>query len=188
MTTDVATTLTATRSTWEFDPAHTSVEFKVKHMMITTVKGRFTGVQGKIIGDVENPTQAEVDVVIDAASVDTRNEQRDAHLRSADFLDVENFPHITFKSSRVDRVNDDEIKVSGDLTIRGVTRQVTLDVEIAGVGTSPFGTQVSGMSAKTAINRKDFGLNWNVALETGGWLVGEEVKIEIDIEAIKQSS
>lgn len=188
MATDVATTLTATRSTWDFDPAHTSVEFKVKHMMITTVKGRFTSVHGRIIGDVEDPTQAEVDVVIDAATVDTRNDQRDAHLRSADFLDVENFPQITFKSTRVERVSDDRVKVTGDLTIRGVTREVTLDVEISGVGKTPFGTEVGGLTATTSINRKDFGLNWNVALEAGGWLVGDEIKVEIDIEAVKQQA
>ncbi|MGI8827159.1 MAG: YceI family protein [Chloroflexota bacterium] len=186
MATEMATTLTATRSTWDFDPAHTSVEFKVKHMMITVVKGRFTGVQGEISGNADDPSQAEVDVVIDASTVDTRHEQRDTHLRSADFLDVENFPHITFKSTRVDRVDGDELKVIGDLTIHGVTKEVTLDVAIAGVGKSPYGMEVGGLEAKTTINRKDFGLNWNVALEAGGWLVGDEIKIEIDVEAIKQ--
>lgn len=186
MAIDTATTLTATRSTWDLDPTHTSVEFKVKHMMITTVKGRFSGVQGKITGNVEDPTRAQIDVVIDAATIDTRTEQRDAHLRSADFLDTENFPQITFKSSHVERVSDGELKVTGDLTIRGVTKEVVLDVEISGVGTSPYGMEVAGLTATTAINRKDFGLSYNLALETGGWLVSDEVKIEIDIEAVKQ--
>lgn len=186
MTTETATTYPITRSTWEFDPAHTSVEFRVKHMMVTTVKGRFTGVQGKIIGNVEDPAQSDVNVVIDAASIDTRNDQRDAHLRSADFLDVEKFPHITFKSAHVEHIGDDELKVIGDLTVRNVTKEVTLDVTLNGTGKSPYGMELTGLEAKTTINRKEFGLNWNVALETGGWLVGDEIKIEIDVEAIKQ--
>jgi polyisoprenoid-binding protein YceI len=186
MATDTATLQTATRSTWDFDPAHTSVDFKVKHMMVTTVKGRFTGVHGRIIGNIEEPHLAEVDVTIDASTVDTRNDQRDAHLRSADFLDAENYPQITFKSTRVERASDDEVKVIGDLTIRGVTKEVTLNVEINGFGKTPFGTEVAGLTATTTLNRKDFGLNWNVALETGGWLVGETVKVEIDVEAIKR--
>jgi len=186
MVTDAASTLTATRATWEFDPAHSSVEFRAKHMMVTTVKGRFTGVQGKIIGNVEDPMHAEVDVVIDAATIDTHNDQRDVHLRTADFLDVENFPQITFKSTGIKQVDHNDLKVSGNLTIHGVTREVTLDVEINGVGKSPYGMEVGGLQAKTTISRKDFGLNWNVALETGGFLVSDEIKIEIDIEAIKQ--
>jgi len=178
---------TQTRTTWTFDPAHTSIEFKVKHMMVTTVKGRFTEVEGKILGELEDPALAEVDVQIKAASIDTRNEQRDAHLRSADFLDAENYPTITFKSSRIERTGQDTFKLTGDLTVRGTTREVVLDTTVNGSGKTPFGTEVVGISAETFINRKDFGLNWNVALETGGWLVGDTVKIDLEIEAIKGS-
>jgi polyisoprenoid-binding protein YceI len=178
---------TATRTTWKFDPAHTSVEFKVKHMMVTTVKGRFTEVEGTIFGELEDPALAEVDVQIEAASIDTRNEQRDAHLRSADFLDAEHFPTITFRSSRVERTGQDTFNVTGDLTIRGTTREVVLDTSVNGSGKTPYGTEVVGISAETSINRKDFGLNWNVALETGGWLVGDTVKIDLEIEAVKGS-
>jgi polyisoprenoid-binding protein YceI len=186
MTTDtIAATKTGT--TWEFDPVHTSVEFRVKHMMVSTVKGRFTGVQGQIIGDIEDPTRAEVDVVIDAATVDTRNEQRDTHLRSADFLDVEKFPHITFKSTRIERVSGSTLRAIGDLTIRDTTKEVALDVELNGVSKSPYGFEVTGLEAKTSINRKDFGMSFNVALEAGGFMVGDEIKIEIDVEAVKNS-
>jgi polyisoprenoid-binding protein YceI len=176
---------TETRTTWTFDPTHTHVGFKTKHMMVTTVRGQFTGITGTIVGDVTDPTLAEVDVEIDASTIDTRNEQRDAHLRSADFLDVENFPSITFRSTRIERKDEDEYKAYGDLTIHGVTRPVELDVTVNGGGKTPFGTEVIGVSAQTSINRKEFGLNWNVALETGGWLVGDKINIDIDIEAIK---
>lgn len=178
---------TGLRTVWQFDPHHTSVEFKAKHMMVTTVKGEFTGVTGKIIGNVEDPTLAEIDVEIDASTVDTRNEQRDAHLRSADFLDAENYPTITFKSTRIERTGRDELRVYGDLTIHGVTREVALDATLNGVGKTPYGSEVAGLTVVGSINRKDFGLTWNVALETGGWLVGDTLKIEIDIEAIKQN-
>lgn len=178
---------TTTRTTWRFDPAHTSVEFKAKHMMVTTVKGRFTQVTGTIVGDIDDPTLAEVDVEIDAGSIDTRNDQRDAHLRSADFLEVEKYPTITFKSTRVERKDEDSYKAIGNLTIHGVTREVEIDVDVNGVGKTPFGTEVVGLEGKTQINRKDFGLTWNVGLEAGGWLVGDEIKVELDIEAIKQT-
>lgn len=176
----------ATRTSWLFDPHHSSVEFKAKHMMVTTVKGQFKNVTGKIVGELEDPTLAEVDVEIDASSIDTRNEQRDAHLRSADFLDVENYPTITFRSNRIERVDSDTYNVTGDLTVRGVTREVVLKTTVNGAGKSPFGTEVAGVSAETRINRKDFGLTWNVALETGGWLVGDDIKVEIEVEAVKQ--
>ena len=180
-------TQTATRTRWAFDPAHSSVEFRVKHMMVTTVKGRFTEVRGLAIGELDEPLATEVDVEIDAASIDTRNEQRDAHLRSADFLDVENFPTINFKSTRIEEHGKHSYSIAGDLTIRGVTREVVLDATVNGHGKTPFGTEVVGVSAETKINRKDFGLTWNVALETGGWLVGDEIKIEIEVEAVKQN-
>jgi polyisoprenoid-binding protein YceI len=174
-----------TRTVWTFDPGHTQINFKAKHMMVTNVRGQFTGITGKIVGDFDDPTLAEVDVEIDANSVDTRNEQRDTHLRGADFLDVENYPSITFRSTRIERKDEDEYTAIGDLTIRGVTRSVELDVTVNGAGKTPFGTEIVGISAETTINRKDFGLNWNVALEAGGWLVGDKITIDIEIQAVK---
>jgi polyisoprenoid-binding protein YceI len=180
------TTEAPTTTTWTFDPGHTTVEFRAKHMMVTTVKGRFTEVSGAIIGHPDQAELAEIDVTINANSIDTRNEQRDTHLRSADFLDVENHPTLTYKSIRVERDGTDRFKVWGDLTIRGVTRNIVLEAELNGVEKSPWGSEVAGITATGEINRKDFGLVWNVALESGGWLVGDKVKIEIDIEAIRQ--
>jgi polyisoprenoid-binding protein YceI len=180
--------ITTTRTNWAFDPAHTSVGFKAKHMMITTVRGKFNQVTGTIAGDLEQAHLAEIDVAIDAASIDSQNEQRDAHLRSADFLDAENYPTIAFKSRRIEPVKDGQFKVIGDLSIRGVTREITLDAEVNGAGKSPWGTEVVGITVTGELNRKDYGLTWNVALEAGGWLVGDTIKIEIDIEAIKQET
>jgi polyisoprenoid-binding protein YceI len=156
-------------------------------MMVTTVKGRFTGVEGTIDVNEENPAESRTNVTIDAASITTGNEQRDAHLRSADFLDAEEFPTITFASTAVRPTSASTFEVTGDLTIRGTTRPVTLAVELNGRGTSPYGQEVAGLSATTTINRQDFGLNWNVALEAGGVLVGPTAKIAIELEAIRQS-
>lgn len=183
----IATPETTTRTVWNFDPTHSQVEFSAKHMMVTTVRGRFNEVTGTIVADEANHANSSVDVEIAAASIDTRNEQRDAHLRSADFLDVENYPTISFKSTGIDVLAADNLKVTGDLTVHGVTRPVTLDATINGQGKSPFGTEVAGISLEGSINRKDFGLNWNVALETGGVLVSDKIKIDIEIEAVKQS-
>ncbi|MBO2518120.1 MULTISPECIES: YceI family protein [Limnochorda] len=173
---------------WQIDPAHTTAEFTVRHMMISNVRGRFGAIEGKVVGDLSDPTQAQVEAKIDAASIDTRNEERDKHLRSADFFDVENHPHITFKSTRIERVGDNQYKVIGDLTIRGVTREVVLDATFQGQVKSPWGQQVAGFSATTTLNRKDFGLTWNTVLETGGVLVGEEVKVELQVELIQQAA
>ena len=174
---------TATKTTvWTIDPTHSVVEFSVKHMMFATAKGRFSDVSGTITVDNENIENSSVDVTIGAASIDTRDEKRDGHLRSADFFDAENYPTLTFKSTRVER-DGDGLKVTGDLTIRGVTRPAVLEAEYNGQGVNPWGQQVLSYSATTKINRKDFGLNWNAALETGGMLVGEEVKIQIELEA-----
>lgn len=180
-------TPTATRTTWTLDPAHTSVEFSAKHMMVSTVRGKFATVTGTIVEDEANLANSTVEVEIDAASLDTRNDQRDTHLRSADFLDSENFPAITFKSTKIEPISADELKVTGDLTVRGTTRPVTLDATINGRGKSPWGQEVAGISLTGTLNRKDFGLNWNVALETGGVLVSDKIKIDIEVEAIKQS-
>ena len=181
---------TATRATgvtrWEIDPAHTLVEFSAKHMMVTTVRGRFAGVKGTIVLDEGDPSKSSVTAEIDASTLDTRTEQRDNHLRSADFLHVEQHPQITFKSTKIEHARGDHYKVTGDLTIRGTTRPVTLDTTLNGQGKTPFGTEVVGFSAETSINRKDWGLNWNVALEAGGFLVGDTIKITLEVEAVKQ--
>jgi polyisoprenoid-binding protein YceI len=180
-------TQTQTRTTWQIDPSHSNIEFGVKHMMFTTVKGRFAGVTGSVVLDEANPEQSYVEAEIDATSIDTRAEQRDTHLRSADFFDVEQFPTITFKSTKVEVEGNERGLVTGDLTIKGVTQPVTLEVELNGYGKNPWGMDVAGFTATTKINRKDFGLNWNVALETGGVLVGDQIKIELEIQAVKQS-
>lgn len=173
-------------TTWTIDPSHTLIEFGVKHMMVSTVKGRFTGVAGTITVDEQNPANSRAEVAIDAASITTGNEQRDAHLRSADFLDAETFPSITFTSTRVQPTSKTTFEVTGDLTIRGTTREVTLAVELNGRGISPYGQEVAGLSATATLNRQEFGLNWNVALEAGGVLVGPTAKVAIELEAVRQ--
>ncbi len=187
MTTQPSETQATTRSVWQLDPNHTLVEFVGKHMMITTVRGRFKGVRGTIVYDEADPSRSSVEVEIDASSLDSGVDYRDNHLRSADFLDVEHFPVITFKSTRVEPQGDDRAKVIGNLTIRDVTREVALDTELTGGGKNPMGKQVLAFEAKTSINRKDWGLTWNLALETGGFLVADTIKIEIAAEGIKQS-
>lgn len=175
-----------TTSTWNIDPVHTMAEFKVRHMMITNVKGHFTGVTGVLTLDGQDITKSHVEASIDAASINTRETDRDTHLKSGDFLDVEKFPKLTFASTRVTRTGDGELQVEGDLTIHGVTRKVTFAVEgPTRPGKDPWGNTRIGWTATTKINRKDFGLTWNTALETGGILVGDEVTITFDVEAIK---
>lgn len=167
---------------WQIDPAHSHAAFAVKHMMVSTVRGQFKDVAATLNFDPENPANASVEATIQVASVATGADDRDNHLRSADFFDVETFPAMTFKSTRVELDGDTVAKVYGDLTIRDVTREVALDVELLGTGTNPYGTQVAGFEASTRINREDFGLTWNVALETGGILIGKDVKIELDVQ------
>jgi polyisoprenoid-binding protein YceI len=174
-------------STWQIDPAHSLVEFSIRHMMVSTVKGRFTGLTGTIQDNGEDPTLSSVQVEIDPASLTTGDERRDGHLRSPDFFDVEQFPKITFISTRVQGTRD-EFKLVGDLTIRDQTREVALDVTLNGVGTSPYGQTVAGFSGQTKLNRRDFGLNWNAALESGGVLVSDHFKLEVEIEAVKQAA
>jgi polyisoprenoid-binding protein YceI len=170
---------------WKLDPTHTAADFSARHMMITTVRGGFKNVNGTLDFNPDFPERSSVEAVIDTASfTGTGLDQRDDHLRSADFLDVENFPTITFKSTKVEPKSEGHAKVTGDLTIRGVTRPVTLEVEFLGQAKSPFGTTVVGFSGSTKINREDFGLTWNMALETGGWLVGKEITINVDAEAV----
>ncbi len=177
---------TAAKTTWVIDAAHTNVEFAVKHLMISTAKGRFADVSGTVQLDEREPERSEVDVTIGVASVDTRQPDRDAHLRSADFFDAEHHPTITFKSTRVTRSDDSEFRIDGDLTIRGVTKPVTLRATEEGRGRDPWGGERLGFSATAKINRRDFGLTWNQLLETGGFAVGEDVKITLDIELVKQ--
>ncbi len=176
---------TATTTTWNIDPVHSVAEFKVKHMMISNVKGQFTGVSGTLKLDEANISNSSIEASIDAASINTREPQRDAHLKSADFFDIEKFPTLTFKSTGVSR-KDSELAVAGELTIHGVTRKVVFDVEgPTAPGKDPWGNTRIGLSATTKINRKDYGLTWNAALETGGILVGEDVTITLDVEFVK---
>ena len=175
-----------TTSTWNIDPVHTTAEFKVRHMMISNVKGRFTGVTGVLTLDEEDLLGSHVETSIDAASINTHEADRDTHLKSADFLDVEKFPKLTFASTSIARTEDGELEVEGNLTIHGVTRKVVFAVEgPTPPHKDPWGNTRIGWTATTKINRKDFGLNWNAALETGGILVGDEVTLTLDVEAVK---
>ena len=179
-------TAAGTRTTWKIDPAHTLIEFSAKHLMITTVKGRITDVEGNIYTDEKTPGNSSVEVTLKAASLDTRTEQRDEHLRSADFLDVEKYPTITFKSTRITG-DKEHFKLTGALTIKDVTREVTLDVEFGGRTSDPWGGERVGFSASGKIDRRDFGLTWNQVLEKGALLVGNDIKISIEVEAVKAS-
>ena len=172
--------------TWQIDPAHTNVEFTVRHMMISNVKGQFQKTAGTITVNGNDPASAQIDATIDASSVDTRVERRDMHLKSPDFLDVAKYPTITFKSTKVEADGPNKWKVTGDLTLHGVTKPVVLDVESSGAPISMGGKTHAGASATTKIKRSDFGLTWNKAMEAGGVMVGDEVAISIDVEAIKQ--
>ena len=184
----MATTTAAPSSliTWALDPAHSSADFKVRHMMISNVKGSFSGLAGTLTEHTADSTLSSIQAAIDVPTVNTGDAQRDAHLKSADFFDAEKFPQMTFKSTAVEPKGEAEYLVTGDLTIHGVTKPVTFAVEgPTAPGKDPWGNTRIGISAVTKINRKDFGLNWNAALETGGILVGEEVHITLDLQFIK---
>ncbi|BDZ38590.1 YceI family protein [Microbacterium suwonense] len=170
--------------TWTLDPAHSEVTFSVRHMMISKVRGSF-GVKEATLIAPENPLEAKVEAKVDVASVDTNDEGRDAHLRSADFFDVENHPTMEFVSTGT-RVEDGDFFVDGDLTIRGITKPVSFELDFGGFGTDPYGNYKAGASAKTVINREDFGLTWNAALETGGVLVGKDITIGLDLQGALQ--
>ena len=172
--------------TWSIDPAHTNVEFTVRHMMISNVKGQFQKTAGTITVNGNDAASAQIDATIDASSVDTRVERRDMHLKSPDFLDVAKYPTITFKSTKFEADGPNKWKVTGELTLHGVTKPVVLDVESSGAPVSMGGKTHAGAAATTKIKRSDFGLTWNKALEAGGVMVGDEVAISIDVEAIKQ--
>src|SRR5450432_1127754 len=173
-------------TTWNIDPVHSVAEFKVKHLMIANVKGQFTGISGALTLNDGDLTLSRVEAVIDAASINTREPQRDTHLKSADFFDVEKYPTLSFKSTHVSRNADGELQVAGDLTIHGVTRKVTFEVEGPTPPVKdPWGNTRLGLSATTKINRKEFGLTWSPVLETGGLMVGEEVTITLEVEFVK---
>jgi polyisoprenoid-binding protein YceI len=184
--TTTATPTTATATTWSVDPAHSNVEFAVKHLMISTVKGRFGDVKGSVQYNDADPKQSRVDIEIGVGSIDTRSEQRDGHLRSPDFFDVERFPTMRFTSKRIDGDPNGQFKLVGDLTIRDTTREVTLDAEFQGRNRDPWGGERMGFEAKGKVNRKDYGLNWNQALEAGGWLLGDDIKMSIEVQLVKQ--
>ena len=176
----------AATTTWNIDPAHSAAEFKVKHMMISNVKGKFTGISGKLVLDESDSTRSTIDAEIPVATLSTQDDARDAHLKSADFFDAEKYPTLSFKSLSVRITGPGEHEVTGELTIHGVTKVVTFAVEgPSAPGKDPWGNTRIGLSATAKINRKEFGLGWNAALETGGVLVGEDIAITLDTQFIK---
>ncbi len=181
----ISTPTIAPASTWTIDPVHSGVEFAVKHMMVATVKGRFRAFQGTVHLNEADPTSSSVTATIDPASIDTGESQRDDHLRSADFFDVEKYSKITFRSTKVEQVEGSHWKVIGDLTVREVTKEVVLDVEYEGQIKDAWGKQRAAFSAETVLNRKDFGLNWNMLIEAGGVAVGDKVRVTLNIAAVR---
>jgi polyisoprenoid-binding protein YceI len=173
---------------WQIDAAHSAVSLTVRHMVISKVRGRFTKWNAKLALDTADLARSSVEVEIDAASIDTGVADRDAHLRSPDFLDAQKYPTLRYRSRRVDAVSKERLRVVGDLTIRDVTREVVLDVEYGGQGKDPWGNQRVGFTATASLNRKEFGLTWNQALETGGVLVADRVDVEIELQAIRQAA
>lgn len=185
MTTTLPDTLTGDYS---IDPAHSRIGFVARHAMVTKVRGSFDEFTGAIHLDAAEPARATAEISIDVASVDTRNEQRDGHLRTNDFFDAQTYPTITFKSTSVKQLDESNFAVTGDLTIKGVTKSVTVDFEFAGVATDPFGNVRAGFEGTASLNRSDYGVSFNAALETGGLLVSEKITIEIEISAIKSTA
>lgn len=173
------------KANWKVDASHSSLEFEVKHMMISKVKGVFNDFNATIVADVNDLTDAEIEFTVALNSIDTRNDDRDNHLRSGDFFDVDNYPQMFFKATDIRMKATNVYEVIGDLTIRGVTKQVPFMINFMGQHKDPWGNEVAGFSGESTINRKDFGLTWNAALETGGVLVGEDIKINIELEAHK---
>ena len=180
----MTTASAAIATSWKVDPSHSHAEFAVRHLMIATVRGRFAEVTGTLAGDETDPAGASIELTIPVDGIDTRESQRDAHLRSADFFDAEHHPAITFRSSRIVKAGN-EFAVMGDLTIRGVTKPITVQVETGGRVRDPWGNERLGFSATARLNRKDFGLHWNQTLETGGVLVGDEVKVTVELELVR---
>jgi polyisoprenoid-binding protein YceI len=173
-----------TNNTWKIDPAHSGIHFSVRHMVVSKVRGRFSRFEGDVQLDPAQPEGAKVKVSIDAASIDTNEPKRDDHLRSADFFDVAKFPALTFESTRVEKKGEGRLAITGNLSLHGVTKEIVLDTELLGVGKDPWGAQRAGFSARTSLDRKEYGLGWNQLLEAGGVLVGDKIEIELEIEAV----
>lgn len=186
--TDTATTGTDLTGTYQLDPSHTRLGFVARHAMVTKVRGQFSRFAGTLVLDGADPARSTAEVQIEVDSVSTGDEGRDAHLRSPDFFDAEQFPHITFTSTSAQVVGDGEFRLAGDLTIKGVTRPVTLHIEYTGSALDPFGNTRTGFEGSVEVNRKDWGLTWNAALETGGILVSDKIKLELDVSAVKATS
>lgn len=184
-TTTVPTTLTGD---YRLDPGHSRIGFVARHAMVTKVRGSFNEFEGSGYFDAENPANSRLALTIQAASIDTRNADRDAHLRSNDFLDMQHYPEITFVSTAVDQVDDEHYRVTGDLTIKGVTKPVIVELEFTGAAVDPYGNQRIGLEGSATINRKDFGVSWNAPLEAGGVLVSDKVVLEFEVSAIKIAS
>jgi polyisoprenoid-binding protein YceI len=189
MTVSTGTSLSQLTGTWDIDPAHSGLEFAAKHAMVTTVRGRFSDFDGVIRIDAEDPSRSSAEVTIRMDSLDTRSDQRDEHLRGGDFFDIAKYPTMTFTSTRAAKgKDDDEYRMWGDLTIRDVTREVELVLTFTGVAQDPWGKTRAGFEGHATVNRKDWGLTWNVALEAGGLLVSDKVKLNLDIAAVKREA
>jgi polyisoprenoid-binding protein YceI len=173
---------------WDLDPGHTRIGFSAKHAMVANVRGAFNDVTGSLHVDFDDTTKSTAEIVLKVASVDTRNAQRDDHLRSADFFDAEQWPDIVFTSTRIEEVGDNALVVSGDLTIRDITKPITIPIEFTGVETDAFGALRAGFEGTRRIDRREYGLEWNMALDSGGWLVSEKITLEFEISAIKRES
>ncbi len=182
---EMTTTSTAV-NTWDIDPVHSNAEFAVKHMMVSTVKGRFRSLKGTIQLDETNPAASSVSAVIDTASVETGDSNRDNHLRSDDFFNAERFPQIIFQSKRIEKLSDEKWRITGELTIRDVTKEVVLETEFEGQIKDAYGKQRAAFAAETAVSRKEFGLNWNGLIETGGVIVGDKVKVALNVAAVRR--
>ena len=180
-------TTTATKTVWTIDQAHSEIGFKVKHMMFTNVSGKFNAFEARIENEDDNFETSKISFSAEVNSVDSGNEDRDNHLRSFDFFDVENFPKLKFESTNIQKLSNDEFKITGDLTIKDVTKSIVLDADFGGLMKDPWGNTKVGLSLKGKINRKDFGLTWNAALETGGVLVGEDIKLVSEIQFLKEA-
>jgi polyisoprenoid-binding protein YceI len=172
---------------YQFDPAHTRIGFVARHAMVTSVRGSFREFEGTAHINAEDPTKSTAQVKINVASITTHQDQRDAHLRSPDFFDVEKYPEMTFSSTAVDQVDDDTYRMTGDLTVKDVTRPVTIEITYNGSAKDPFGNLRAGFEGKAQVNRKDWGLTWNAALETGGFLVSDKIRLEFDVSAVKMT-
>jgi polyisoprenoid-binding protein YceI len=181
------TAVVSTKTKWTIDPTHSEIVFKVKHLMITNVKGEFRKFAGSINAEGEDFSKALINATIDASSIFTNEDNRDGHLKGADFFDVENYPEITFTGTSFKKVDEENYELKGVLTIKGVSKEVALDVEFGGINKDPWGNEKAGFSITGKINRKDWGLNWNAALETGGVLVSDDVKISAEVQFVKQA-